>query len=240
MNNTNHPLKDERISIIIPALHEEEIINDTLTSIRSIDGGKDAEVIVVDGDPKGSTLKMINDQRVKKLRSRPGRGTQMNRGACSSRGSILLFLHADTKLPKNALDLIRETLEDDRISGGAFRRRFDRISPIIASLYIFLDIRVAITRVPYGDQGIFLRREVFDELGGYKDIPLFEDVDLMTRMKKEGKRIKILKEKVVTSGRRFNERESLRTWLETFMLMIRYRLGADPWELYRDYYYPDR
>ncbi len=226
----------ERISVIIPVLHEEKNINEAITNVRSVEGGKEAEVIVVDADSKGSTIKRIRGSRTKKSVSAPGRGVQMNRGASVSTGSILLFLHADTRLPNDALMRILQTLEHDCISGGAFKLDFDRISPLIRAFLFVQHARGALTRVPYGDQAIFIRKEVFDELGGYEPIPLFEDVDLMKRMRKRGYRIRILKERVITSGRRFNEKGTLRTLAGNILLISKYHLGVDPWVLYRRYY----
>jgi len=188
-----------RISIIIPVYNETRSINRTIDNVRSVKHGSNVEIIVVDGAEQRNTLKVIKDGKVKKIVSKKGRGAQMNAGALRAKGGILLFLHADTYLPENALDLIEETLSGSKVKGGAFTIRFDRINPLFRAFMFIHDLRSHITRIPYGDQAIFIEKEVFDQIGGYNDYPLFEDVDLMERMKKRRYRIKILPNKVIPS-----------------------------------------
>ncbi|MGA1820130.1 MAG: TIGR04283 family arsenosugar biosynthesis glycosyltransferase [Thermoplasmatota archaeon] len=226
---------DPSISVIVPVLHEAENINGLIDHLRGLPGGPGTEIIVVDGAPEKDTLKAIRRSGVKKLRSETGRGTQMNAGARTAMGDILLFLHADTYLPHNGFELIRRTMEDPRISGGAFKIRLDRLNPILRSLIFIHDLRGVITRAPYGDQGIFLRREVFGKLGGYRDHRLFEDVDLMVRMRKGRYRIKLLSENVISSGRRFERDGAFRRLGRNLLVIFLYHMGVHPDRLVRLY-----
>ncbi|MBN1389774.1 MAG: TIGR04283 family arsenosugar biosynthesis glycosyltransferase [Candidatus Thermoplasmatota archaeon] len=223
------------ISVIVPVLHEAGNINVLIDHLRSIPGGESVEIIVVDGASEKDTLKAIGRGRVKKISSGRGRGIQMNTGARKARGDVLLFLHADTFLPEEGFDLIRETLEDPRISGGAFKVRLDHINPILGSLIFIHDLRGIITRVPYGDQGIFLRREVFHALGGYRDYRLFEDIDLMERMRKGHYRIRLLPRNVISSGRRFERDGPFRRLARNLFVILLYHFGVPPDRLERLY-----
>ncbi|MFW3146083.1 MAG: TIGR04283 family arsenosugar biosynthesis glycosyltransferase [Thermoplasmatota archaeon] len=217
-----------RLSIIIPVLQEAENINGLIDHIRSLPGGREAEIIVADGEPDCGTLRAVVDRRVKKVRSKPGRGMQMNRGASMARGDVLLFLHADTRLPGNGIGAIKSALADDDISGGAFTLDFDDVSPVIRMLLPFHNLMRKLSRTPLGDQGIFIRRSAFRRIGGYSDIRLFEDMDLMKRIRKAGLRIRILPEKAVTSGRRFNEGISFLVLMRNIVLVLLYHIGVDP------------
>ncbi|MGA1793847.1 MAG: TIGR04283 family arsenosugar biosynthesis glycosyltransferase [Thermoplasmatota archaeon] len=226
---------DMTISVIIPVLHEAENINWLIDHLRGLPGGRSVEIIVIDGAPEKDTLRSIRRGGIKKLRSETGRGIQMNTGARSARGDILLFLHADTFLPVNGLELIRRTMADPGISGGAFKIRLDRIHPVLGALIFIHDLRGIITRAPYGDQAIFLRREVFRKLGGYRDYRLFEDVDLMVRMRKGRYRIKLLSENVISSGRRFERDGPFRRLARNLLVIFLYHIGIHPDRLVRLY-----
>jgi rSAM/selenodomain-associated transferase 2 len=222
-------------SVIIPVYHESDIINDQIRHLKEISRGKKIEIIVVDGAPERDTLKAIRDGKVKKIASKKGRGAQMNAGASSSKGDILLFLHVDTSLPQNAFELVGETLSDGRFLAGAFTLRFDNFNPILNSLIFLHDLRGAIMRIPYGDQAIFIRKEIFEELNGYREYRLFEDVDLMERLKKRRSRIKILREKVITSGRRYHEYGAFRGLFRNLFIIGLYKLGVHPDKLAKLY-----
>ncbi|MBN1538592.1 MAG: TIGR04283 family arsenosugar biosynthesis glycosyltransferase [Candidatus Thermoplasmatota archaeon] len=226
---------DIRVSVIIPVLHEAGSINGLIDHLRSLPGGGQAEIIVVDGSPERDTLRAIRRAGVKRLGSVRGRGVQMNAGARAARGNVLLFLHADTFLPINGFELIGKTLGDRKISGGAFKVRLDRIDPLLGALIFIHDLRGIITRVPYGDQGIFIRGHVFQKLGGYRNYRLFEDVDLMERMRRRGYRIKILKENVISSGRRFERDGPYRRLARNLFVISLYHLGIHPDILERFY-----
>jgi rSAM/selenodomain-associated transferase 2 len=217
-----------RISVIIPVLHEADNINHIIEHLRSLPGGRNLEIIVVDGSPGRDTLKALRYTDVKKAASGMGRGIQMNRGASKAEGDILLFLHADTILPDKGLGLMISKLDDPDISAGAFRLDFIKVSPFIRMLLPLHNLMRKLSRTPYGDQAIFIRRSVFSDLGGFREIKLFEDMDLMKRLRKGGYRICILGESVQTSGRNFNERGPLRTLLRNIFIVFLYHLGVHP------------
>jgi rSAM/selenodomain-associated transferase 2 len=223
------------ISLIIPVLDEVENIGGIIQHIRALDADGDAEIIVVDGDPAGGTISTIKDEGVRTVFSEKGRACQMNHGAGLATGDVLLFLHADTLLPSNAFGLIRSAMNDKGIIGGAFdlgfntRRRIFRIT----EAYVFL--RTRLTKMPFGDQAIFIRRHHFVQLGGYRDIPVMEDVELMKRIRKRGDRIRIIPEKVRTSARRYEQEGIVYTMIRNWMLQLQYALGVSPERLVRWY-----
>jgi len=223
------------VSIIIPVLNEEARIAETIDHIRSLADGKAAEIIVVDGDPAGGTLRAIPDGACRKLLSEPGRGRQLNRGGGAASGEILLFLHADTKLPPDALVSIGEALRDPTPAGGAFDLAIDSPRRAFRLIERVASLRTRLTRIPYGDQAIFLRSSWFRSLGGYRDIPIMEDVDLMRRLKRSGGRIAILPERVVTSARRWEQEGILTTTLRNWSLVTLFLLGVDAGRLARWY-----
>ncbi len=223
------------ISVIIPVLNEEGAINDVIDRIFKENSGSGFEVIVVDGDAGGSTVSRIERKDVATLVAPCGRGPQMNAGAAAACGNILLFLHADTILPSRGLGEIEAIMKDQRFVGGSFdlgiasRRCIFRLIEKVASL------RSRITRVPFGDQAIFIRRDHFKEIGGYRKIPIMEDVELMRRIRKDGGRIFIIPRKVVTSARRWEQEGALYCTLRNWFVLILYLLKVPPEKLVRYY-----
>jgi rSAM/selenodomain-associated transferase 2 len=223
------------ISIIIPVLNETKNISEIIQHIRELDADGAAEIIVVDGDPKGSTVNTIKDEGVRTALSEKGRARQMNRGAALATGDVLLFLHADTLLPSNAFGLIKAAMNDKGFVGGAFDLGFNTRRKIfrITEAYVFL--RTRLTKMPFGDQAIFIRHHHFVQLGGYRDIPVMEDVELMKRIRKRGDRIRIIPEKVRTSARRYEQEGVVYTTIRNGMLQLQYALGVPPERLVRWY-----
>jgi rSAM/selenodomain-associated transferase 2 len=162
----------------------------------------------------------------------------MNAGAARATGDILVFLHADTILPTNALLLIQKTLQNKLLVGGAFTLRIQSHNALLRTIAIFSTFRSQITRAPYGDQVIFLRKSYFDAIGGYKNIPLMEDVELMRRIKKKKGEIIILPIPVITSDRRWNQEGLFYTALRDSIIIFLYWCGVPaeklakfyPWE----------
>ncbi len=222
-------------SIIIPVLHEASVIGEAITRIRMLDGGEQAEIIVVDGDRSGETLRAIPDVTVRKILSEPGRGCQLNRGAGAASGEVLVFLHADTALPRDALSLIGKTLNDDTLAGGAFDLGIDSPRPIFRLIERVASRRSRLTRIPYGDQAIFLRRACFLALGGFRELPIMEDVDLMRRLRLSAGRIAILPSRAVTSARRWEKEGALYATLRNWTLVTLFFLGIDAKRLARWY-----
>jgi rSAM/selenodomain-associated transferase 2 len=228
------------ISIIIPVIDETQTIQNTLAHLARPWAGGIIEVIVIDGDPDAKTLKAIDVKKVSSIRlktdtSPRGRGTQMNQGAKLASGSILLFLHADTRLPEGAFDAMATTMHNRHIIGGAFdlgirsKRWGYRVIENVAAA------RSRITRLPYGDQAIFLRKEYFHMMGGFSAIPIMEDVDLMQRIKKRGDRIDIIPKRVQTDPRRWEKEGMVFGTLRNWTLILLYLLGVSPDKLVRYY-----
>jgi rSAM/selenodomain-associated transferase 2 len=222
-------------SIIIPAYHEAGTINDCIEHLHGLTHGGAVEIIIVDGDPQGSTIKVIQDKQVIKTVFPKGRARQMNRGVSLASGEVLVFLHADTLLPRDSLTLVRSCMEAGLAGAGAFDLGIESDRRIFRITEKYVALRTRLTRIPYGDQAIFMRKEYFERIGGYRDIPLMEDVEIMQRIKKRGDRIRIIPEKVMTSPRRWEKEGILRCTLRNLMLQFLYHLGVSPERLSRLY-----
>lgn len=226
---------DLSISVIIPVLHEASVINDTIASIRAIDVGNEADIIIVDGDERRDTISSMERSDVIKLYSKKGRSHQMNEGAKNAKGDVLLFLHADTKLPSSAFKEVREVLKDPSVVGGGFHLRFEPSNPYLRLVELLNIPRVKITRVPYGDHAIFMRKGIFDQLGGYSNNMFMEDVELMRRVRKKRMKIAILKGPVLTSSRRFRDDGYIKHSVRFFFFHLFYWLGASTDRMGRHY-----
>ncbi len=223
------------VSVIIPVFREGAAILRTLADLERIGFGESDEKIVVDGDDQGGTLRMIRDERVIRVTAPKGRGSQMNAGARAARGEVLLFLHADTRLPAGGRGAIRSALGRGDAAGGAFDLGIDSPRPVYRLIEQVASIRSRITRIPYGDQALFLRADFFRRVGGFREIPIMEDVDLMRRVKGRGATITILKDRVMTSPRRWEREGVVYATLRNWFLMARYLAGDDPRRLARHY-----
>ena len=224
------------LSIIIPVYDEESAINSVIPHLLSIMSGSFYEIIVVDGDPKKSTINKIHYDGVRTAVGPKGRGPQMNTGAALADGDILLFLHADTILPLNAARRIRSSCADRACAGGASRLGINSPKPVYRLIEKMVSIRSQITRIPYGDQGIFIKKQVFRAMGGFKNIPIMEDIDLMRRVRKRRENIILVPEQVSTSPRRWEREGVLFCTLRNWILASLFILGVDPGVLKK--YYP--
>lgn len=222
-------------SIIIPVLHESKIINTLLDSLDHLKSDDSFEIIVVDGSPTQDTLKVITKKNVMKYSSPQGRGRQMNEGVAHATGDILIFLHADTVLPSNALILILASLGSQCYVGGAFTLSIQSQNPLLTIIALGSTFRSRLTRAPYGDQVIFIRKSYFDALGGYREIPLMEDVELMRRIRKKRGRIIILSTRVLTSDRRWNQEGFLYTTVRDLIIIFLYWCGMSAEKLAKFY-----
>jgi len=219
------------ISVVIPALDEEASLPATIRSCRE---AGECEVIVADGGSGDGTMEVARRLADRVVAADPGRARQMNAGAASARGDVLLFLHADTLLPPCGLDAIRHALRDPNVVGGAFRVAL-RPSPgagtyvrtMLALTGRMINLRSAVTRSRTGDQSVFLRAEAFRKLGGYPGIPLMEDVELSRAMRRTGRTV-LLPQRVVTSGRRWEAWGPVRTVLRMWRIRLGYLLGMSP------------
>jgi len=219
MNITKHPL----LSIIVPTLNEETTIPELAASLGRLRG--DFEVIVCDGGSADATVEMARQCGLRVIEAPRGRGPQMNAGARLARGETLLFLHADTRLPENALEFVAGALADERACGGNFSLNFGgdtREARALKRIYPFLRLGGML----YGDSAIFARRDVFDRLGGYREYPIFEDCDLYRRMRRMGRFVR-LNARATTSSRRFEGR-FIRTFALWSLMQALYWLGVNP------------
>jgi rSAM/selenodomain-associated transferase 2 len=222
-----------RISVIVPVLNEEKSIAETLQTLQQL---KPDELIVVDGGSTDGTREICQRFGVALYLSRPGRAAQMNFGAQRASGDVLLFLHADTRLPPSAFDDIRMALQDRKVLGGRFDLQLDNPRPLLKLVGFMISLRSRLSKVGTGDQAIFVRREIFRELGGYPDIPLMEDVALSRALKRRGT-VASLRSRVVSSARRWETDGIGRTIWKMWTLKTLYLLGISPVRLKR--YYDD-
>ena len=222
-------------SLILPVLNEREVINPLLDHLESLEGKEYCEFIVVDGSPDGGTIKAVNRQGVRCVKSPRGRARQMNAGAAMAKGEILIFLHADTRLPQQALKRIDQIMTPQTLIGGAFDLCIDTKRPILKMIARIASRRSRLTRIPYGDQAIFIRRDYFHQMEGYPEIPLMEDVALMRRIKRAGGGIGFIPEPVITSARRWEQEGILYTTLRNWILLSAYTLGVEPDNLVKYY-----
>jgi len=223
------------LSIIIPVLNEAYIINSTLMHLQKMEGGFRVEVIIVDGDPEGGTIAAVTSAAAKKIKAPGGRGGQMHQGARLATGDILLFLHADVVLERNALLQIVHACRRHDIAGGAFSLRIDSGKRVFRLIEKAVSIRSRLTKIPYGDQAIFIKKSIYDSIGGFSDIPLMEDVDLMRRLKKTGAGIIILPDRALASPRRWEKEGVLYCTLRNWLLMTLYFSGVAPERLLKFY-----
>lgn len=222
------------ISIIIPSLNEEMNIARCIEALKSEDFS--GEIIVADGGSSDRTREIASGYRgVDLLECPKGRGTQMNAGSAIAAGDILLFLHADTVLEHCWSKELCSALAGPSVVGGAFSFCIDDPSPKYRLVEAWVRLRCRIFSLPYGDQAIFIRKSVFQALGGYKEIPLMEDVDIVRRMKKMGE-IVLLGHKAATSGRRWVSKGLAKTAVINQITMLLYQLGVSPERLARLYY----
>lgn len=226
---------DMVVSVVIPVFHEQDLVNEAIGRIRAIPLGKTAEIIVVDGGTKAETLTAIRDSGAKRIVSERGRGKQMNEGAAAAGGDVLLFLHVDTQLPLDGLRRIVALMEDPRLSAGAFDLGISTAGLLYRIIEKVASLRSRLTGIPYGDQAIFVRRAYFSRLGGYKEVPIMEDVDLMRRIRKAGGGIGFIPEKVTTSARRWEKEGVVRCTCRNWTIMLLYLLGVSPERLARWY-----
>jgi len=220
------------ISIIVPVLNEASGIADALDALASLRAGG-VEIIVVDGGSTDATVKLATPLADRMLIASPGRARQMNAGAAVARGEILLFLHADTRLPAGAVGLIEQAIDSGR-HWGRFSVRIDGKSAWLPVVATMMNRRSRLTGIATGDQAIFVTREAFAAVGGFPDLPLMEDIVLSRRLLTIG-RPACLEARVVTSGRRWEKHGVWRTIFLMWRLRLRFLLGADPHQLALDY-----
>jgi rSAM/selenodomain-associated transferase 2 len=225
----------QMISIVIPTLNEASSIADlldVLSPVRALGG----ELIVVDGGSRDDTRDLARQRADQVLIGSRGRAAQMNAGAAAASGDVLVFLHADTQPPIETLMRLTEILERSGRSWGRFDVRIDGRHPLLPLVAGSMNWRSRLTGIATGDQTIFVDRRVFEQVGGYPEIALMEDIALSRRLKCTGRPL-CLSDRVVTSGRRWESRGVIRTILLMWSLRLAYRLGVQPGRLARIYGY---
>jgi rSAM/selenodomain-associated transferase 2 len=221
-----------RISIVIPTLNEAKALGSALDCLDFQAG--DAEVIVSDGGSTDATAAIATRQRARLVCGAKGRGQQLRRGAAIATGDAIVFLHADTRLAPGALDAVRTALAEPGVVGGNFRLIFSGPTDFakwLTGFYAWIRRR----GFYYGDSVIFVRREVYDVLGGIRPIALMEDFDFVRRMERFGRTRCIANPPAVTSSRRFTGRRRWRIVLQWVIIHVLYALGVSPATLARSY-----
>ncbi len=218
-----------RISIIIPTLNESAIIARALTAVRK---GRDIEIIVADGGSVDGTVKLARSFRVRTVVSGPGRARQMNAGAEVSEGDALLFLHADTLLPDGYDGHIRRALARPGAVAGAFSLSIDSSAAGLRLIERLANWRSRVLGLPYGDQAVFVKTDAFRAVGGFPDMPIMEDFELMRRLKGAGK-IEIVPLPAVTSARRWERTGVLKMTLINQAVIAAYYMGVPPEKIVR-------
>ncbi|HUZ06395.1 MAG TPA: TIGR04283 family arsenosugar biosynthesis glycosyltransferase [Candidatus Paceibacterota bacterium] len=210
-----------RVSVIVPVLNEAGQITKTIATACA---GNPHEIIVVDGGSTDDTVNRARESGATVINSASGRARQMNAGAARATGNVLLFLHADTLLPHDYLSAVSRALPTPGIAAGAFRFRVDEDFAGKWILELATNLRSQWRQMPYGDQALFMRQSLFEEIGGFADIPIMEDYELVRRLRKQG-RIVIAPLAATTSGRRWQRLGLLRTTLINKKMIMGYHLG---------------
>jgi rSAM/selenodomain-associated transferase 2 len=218
-----------RVSIIVPVFNEASVLSKLLDSLQD----RPAELIFVDGGSDDGSADIIRAAGRRCLQAPRGRALQMNAGAAAAGGDILLFLHADTLLPRGALEAIRGAVRAGAV-GGHFDVELGSRRPLLRIAGWMISARSRLTGVASGDQAIFCTRDAFDRLGGYAHQPLFEDIDLSRRLKRLGPTVR-LRPPVLTSSRRWEADGPWRTIARMWALRLLYYAGVDPLRLVRRY-----
>jgi len=220
------------ISVVIPTLNEESNIVKTVSGIKKI---PDVEAIVVDGGSVDMTVSAARSCGVKVVVSEPGRARQMNAGAREARGKVLLFLHADTCLPEKFKYYVLNIVSKPNTSAGAFCLRLDTQYQSLRIIERLANWRSIFLQMPYGDQAIFLKKELFWSIGGFRDIPIMEDFELIRQLRKKG-RIVIAPVSVISSARRWQRLGVLNTTAINQAVIVAYCFGVAPLRVARWYH----
>jgi rSAM/selenodomain-associated transferase 2 len=223
----------KRLSIIIPTLDEAEGIVATLESLGEL-RRRGHEVIVVDGGSSDGTGNLAQDLADRVLAASTGRASQMNAGARAAAGDVFLFLHADSRLPDEADRLVLQGLAAGRLAWGRFDVRIAATQPLLRVVEAMMNLRSRLTHICTGDQGIFVRREAFDAVGGYPAQELMEDIAISARLRRVSAPL-CLRQRCLTSARRWETRGVVRTVVLMWWLRLQYALGAAPARLARGY-----
>lgn len=221
---------NEMISVIIPTLNEQQHIHRLIHTLSSMDR---TEVIIADGGSEDGTCQWVKPY-CRVIDSEPGRAKQMNQGAQQANGEILWFLHADSIISAQMAYSIRSVMQDESVIGGGFSLQFDDPSRRLRLIAAGSNVRAKYLNLYFGDQGFFIRRSVFEKVGGFPSVPLMEDWLLSRQVKKNGQ-LKLLSEPIVTSSRRFQKNGIIRTFLLMQKIKLLFLCGVPISHLERMY-----
>lgn len=227
-------MADIRLSVVVPMLNEAAAIAATLEAIRS--GAPESEIIVVDGGSADSSRARVGPRCDRLIETPRGRARQMNAGAVSAAGYAIAFVHADTTVPRSFGADIEAALGDSRVVGGRFDIELDDPALVFRMIGKMISLRSRISRTGTGDQAIFVRRAIFERMGGYREIELCEDLDFARRMKRLG-RVACVRSRVTTSARRWKVNGIGRTIFRMWLIRLAFLAGVSPARLSR--LYPD-
>ena len=220
---TSTPLKTSDISIIIPALNEEDNVPLLAKNLE----GSDCEILLVDGGSTDATAELARKSSFTVITSRPGRGYQQNAGAVQANGKILLFLHADTRLPNNFANTVVQTIANGKYLAGAFSLEIEKPTPAMRFITVCANLRSRLFQLPYGDQAIFVERDAFLKLKMFPELPIMEDYVFIKKAKRHG-RIAVLNDAVITSARRWQRLGVIRTTLINQLVVLGFFLKISP------------
>ena len=228
------------IAVIIPVFNEKDTLPSLLNELLPL-GFED--IILVDGGSQDRTVEAVNTFlkatphcHCRMMAAPKGRARQMNAGAAEATADLLLFLHADTHLPHNAKSLIEQAMKNSEYVGGRFDVRFPSDEGYAWVVSRMMNYRSRFSGICTGDQALFVRRAVFESMGGFADIPLMEDIEFSQRLKQKGT-VVALEETVTTSFRRWEQQGPLRTILQMWVIRFLYWMGWSPHRLHRYYHH---
>lgn len=224
----------DTIRVVIPVYRDTESLGSLLHRLREVE--QVDEIVVVEGSEDRRSLEIARDSGADWIDSLPGRGLQMHRGAMAGAARILWFLHADSVLPDGAVAAMRAALSDPSVAGGAFAFRLAERRWYGAWLERTVNWRTRVARLPYGDQGYFMRREIYDEIGGFAPLPIMEDVELMSRLRLR-RHLVWLDHAIGVSPRRWDREGFFRTTSRNLLLFAAFKLGVSA-ERLRAWYPP--
>ena len=222
-----------KISVIIPTLNESILLQRLLCNLHEI-ADSQTEIIVVDGGSNDSTAEIASKYAHQVFVAEQGRASQMNYGAAFAKGEILLFLHADSIVTARALKKLTELIKEPAYVGGAFLLKIDSKNYLLKIISLVVNLRSRFFQLVYGDQGIFVKKKIFMEIGRFPVIPLMEDIAFYSRLRSSGKTV-ILNEKILTSARRWEKEGIFFATLRNWLLLIMYYMGVPAKQLEKLY-----
>jgi rSAM/selenodomain-associated transferase 2 len=212
-----------RISAVVPVFNEAPLIESFLKHLR--ERARGVEIIVADGGSSDETAAIAAKWCDRVVITRRNRGAQMNAGARAARGAVLWFLHADAEVPANCVQQIERALKDKRVAGGYFRIRLPKRNVVYRLTDTFAHYAGLLLRMRCGDHGIFCRREIFDEISGFPEAPLMEDVSFFRALSRRGK-ISVVRDRLIASARRYEEVGPMRLTLAYGIIATLYAVGT--------------